>query len=174
MCFHPANFSLAGIQWFGPSRKAATIASCPIEANLFMQKYNIPTAECGIYTDYGSSQLCLNDLPENLEYADCNIERSLRDDMIINGLPSMAITMTGLSKTTSGESYLKEICVPPTKRAAHEFARKILGAKNKRLVIRHNPDGIQMKIISHRWINLLLLPACYHFQQKSGMQQCLG
>ncbi len=47
------EFEAQGLHIFGPSAKAAEIESSKVFSKYLMQKYNIPTAACEVFDDYG-------------------------------------------------------------------------------------------------------------------------
>ncbi|KAE9364388.1 hypothetical protein N431DRAFT_354511 [Stipitochalara longipes BDJ] len=142
-------FIKAGIPWFGPSKEAAIITRCPIEANVFMRQYSIPTVECGIYTDYESLKLLLNAMPENLKYEkpDGPIETPLGPMVNIVGSPRTALIMKAMwKKSGSDEWSFLDVCVPTTRRAALEFAKSILDEEGTCLMIEQNLRGVRVNM----------------------------
>ena len=156
-----ANIQSAEIKipWFGPSKEAAkeatTIASCPINANVFMRQYDIPTAECGIFSDYEASRLLLDAMPESLEHERPQklIDTPLGPIMEIDDSPRMALVMKGMSKSTSADKLsegdewsVSEIGFPRMKEKAHEYAKSFLKAPDTCLMIEQDLQGIRINV----------------------------
>ena len=114
-----------------------------------MGEHNIPTPEYGIYDNYEASKLLLDSLPENLEYElpQEPIETPLIPMMEIKGSSKMMLIMRGNSKTASSDEWsLDEICVPRTKKAAHEYAESFLKAPDTCLMIEQNLQGMRVNV----------------------------
>lgn len=53
------KFRLAGFNTFGASKRSSLLESSKSFAKNFMQRYNIPTPECRLFTDYSMAEQVL-------------------------------------------------------------------------------------------------------------------